>query len=185
MRVDAVRNRQQIVEAARELVARDGDAVRMDALAARAGVAVGTLYRHFPTKSDLIGAVVEESTRALAVRAEDALDQVRLGASAWSQLEGLFASIAQGYSAHRAVVTTAALLELGSAEDPEGSAARAVAAMGAMVAAAQRAGDMRTDVDLADLLMLLGQAPERDDDRRARYIALVSDGLRPRPPASS
>ena len=49
-----------------------------------------------------------------------------------------------------------------------------------MLRAAQVAGDMRLDVDLRDLLMLLGQAPERDDARRARYISLVSDGLRPR-----
>lgn len=179
MRADAVRNREQIVEAARELVARDGEAVRMDVLAARAGVAVGTLYRHFPAKSDLVAAVVEQSTHDLAVRAEAAARRVGEGLSAWTELEELFATIAQGYSAHRAVTTTAALLDLGTS-DPAGSAGRAVTAMGSMVAAAQEARDMRPDVDLRDLLMLLGQAPERDDVRRARYIALVSDGLRPR-----
>jgi AcrR family transcriptional regulator len=179
VRVDARRNREQIVVAARELVARDGDAVRMDALAARAGVAVGTLYRHFPTKTDLVAAVVEESVHDLAQRAELALDRVREGASAWSELEVLFASIADGYSARQAVRTTAALLELGRERESTGSAARAVAAMTAMVDAAQEAGEMRSDVELADLLMLLAQAPERDDARRARYVELVSDGLRP------
>ncbi len=121
-----MRNREQIVEAARELVARDGEAVRMDALATRAGVAVGTLYRHFPAKSDLVDAVVEESTHDLADRAEAAHRRVVAGSAAWPELEGLFAAISDGYSAHRAVTTTAALLELGSSAGPGASAARAV-----------------------------------------------------------
>lgn len=175
-----MRNRGQIVEAARELVARDGAAVRMDALAARAGVAVGTLYRHFPTKADLVEAVVEDSVHDLADRAEAARDRVRAGSSGWSELEELLAGIAEGYSAHRAVTTTAALLDLGAEARPEGAAARAVTAMGDLVRAAQEAGDMRDDVDLADLLLLLAQAPERSDPRRTRYIELASDGLRPR-----
>lgn len=180
VRADAVRNREQIVGAARELVAEEGDSVRMDALASRAGVAVGTLYRHFPTKSDLVAAVVEESVRDLAERAEAARERVRAGASGWVELETLFGAISEGYSARRAVLTTAALLELGRDREPGGSADRAVTAMAAMVDAAQRAGEMRDDIELGDLLMLLAQAPEKDDARRARYIELVSDGLRPR-----
>ena len=69
---------EELVELAHRMLdlARDGEAVRMDVLAARAGVAVGTLYRHFPAKSDLVAAVVEQSTHELAVRAEAAAGRV-------------------------------------------------------------------------------------------------------------
>src|SRR5688500_782616 len=76
-RADAERNRVRILAAARELIARDGPAVRMDAIAAAAGLAVGTLYRHFPTKDALVTAVVEDSVAAIADLAEGA--RSRLG----------------------------------------------------------------------------------------------------------
>jgi AcrR family transcriptional regulator len=62
VRSDAARNRVRVLEAARVLVSRDGPDVRMDAIAAEAGVAVGTVYRHFPTKEALVAAVVEDSS---------------------------------------------------------------------------------------------------------------------------
>ena len=59
-RADAVRNRASILEAARRLVAEQGTEVAMGEIARAAGVAVGTLYRHFPNKTDLLAAVVNE-----------------------------------------------------------------------------------------------------------------------------
>ncbi|MDL5159848.1 helix-turn-helix domain-containing protein [Actinomycetospora termitidis] len=173
MRVDARRNREQIVVAARELVAREGDAVRMDALAERAGVAVGTLYRHFPTKADLVGAMVGEATRDLAVRAEVARERVRRGASARHELDVLIAPLPAGHGAREA-------WRLVAAHDASGSAARAVMALDALVAAARDAGEFRADVDLDDLLLLLVRAPDEDRTNRERYLDLVTDGLRPR-----
>lgn len=60
MRADARRNRARILAAARELFAGDPDGVQMDDLARRAGVGVGTLYRHFPDKEALMGELVRE-----------------------------------------------------------------------------------------------------------------------------
>ncbi|MET0190245.1 MAG: helix-turn-helix domain-containing protein [Pseudonocardia sediminis] len=179
-----MRNREQIVVAARELIARDGGDVRMDDLAARAGVAVGTIYRHFPTKTALVDAVVEESVGRVAELAEEALRRARDGGSAWDELAGFLTAVADGYSARRAVRQTVALLGMDAERHPApdgGGAARALAAIGALVGDAQAAGDMRDDVTIEDLFMLLGQAPERDDTRqRSRYVEIVSDGLRPR-----
>src|SRR5437762_3584403 len=53
-RRDAVRNRERILDAATELVRRDGEKVAMAQIAEHAGVGVGTLYRHFPTREDLL-----------------------------------------------------------------------------------------------------------------------------------
>lgn len=58
LRADAVRNRQRILEAAEEVFAKEGISVPVDVVAERAGVGVGTLYRHFPTKEALFEAIV-------------------------------------------------------------------------------------------------------------------------------
>src|SRR5271163_45641 len=60
MRADAVKNRQRILEAAEAIFATEGLAVPIDTVAERAGVGVGTLYRHFPTKEALFEAIVIE-----------------------------------------------------------------------------------------------------------------------------
>ena len=64
-RADAVRNRTAILEAAKQLVTEKGAEVAMGEIARVAGVAVGTLYRHFPNKADLLAAVVNEYVEAL------------------------------------------------------------------------------------------------------------------------
>ncbi|MCD2196336.1 TetR/AcrR family transcriptional regulator [Actinomycetospora endophytica] len=182
MRADAQRNRSRIVDAARDLVARDGVEVRMDDLAAQAGVAVGTLYRHFPTKTALVDAVVEESVAQLAHLAGLALERAHAGGSAWEELEGVFAAISEGYSARAAVERTAELLGLGDeSSGTPAPAAEALRSLQTLVGISQAAGEMRDDVTLTDLLLLLARAPEKDDvAQRSRYIELVSDGLRPR-----
>ena len=84
-RRDALRNRERVLDAAVELVRRDGEKVPMAQIAERAGVGVGTLYRHFPTREDLLGALVHRSfglaldnARAAAAYPGSALDGVRL-----------------------------------------------------------------------------------------------------------
>jgi AcrR family transcriptional regulator len=83
-RSDALRNRERILNAATELVRRDGEKVAMAQIAQHAGVGVGTLYRHFSTREDLLAALVhrsfgiavENATRA-AARPGSALDGIR------------------------------------------------------------------------------------------------------------
>lgn len=83
-RADAVRNRERVLDAAVELVRRDGEKVPMALIAERANVGVGTVYRHFPTREDLLGALVHRSfglavrnARAAAAQPGPALDGVR------------------------------------------------------------------------------------------------------------
>jgi AcrR family transcriptional regulator len=85
LRADARRNREAIVTAARELFAENGPATPMDDIAARAGVGVGTVYRHFPTKEALLTELVAEVFRgftAAAIRAQDVSDP-------WTAFEGM------------------------------------------------------------------------------------------------
>lgn len=83
-RADAVRNRERVLEAAVELVRRDGEKVPMATIAERANVGVGTVYRHFPTREDLLGALVHRSfgfavanAGAAAAHPGGALDGIR------------------------------------------------------------------------------------------------------------
>ena len=74
LRADARRNRARILEVAREVFATEGLAVPIDTVAARAGIGVGTVYRHFPTKEALFAAIVMDRVQALVDDARAALD---------------------------------------------------------------------------------------------------------------
>src|SRR5271154_5177305 len=77
LRADARRNRERILSAGRELFARDGPEAQMDEIAAHAGVGIGTVYRHFPTKEALLTEMVRvrfQEFAAIATLAEDTAD---------------------------------------------------------------------------------------------------------------
>jgi AcrR family transcriptional regulator len=77
LRADARRNRERIMSAGRELFARDGPEAQMDEIAAHAGVGIGTVYRHFPTKEALLTEMVRvrfQEFAAIATLAEEAAD---------------------------------------------------------------------------------------------------------------
>jgi AcrR family transcriptional regulator len=83
-RRDALRNRERVLDAAVELVRRDGEKVPMAQIAEHAGVGIGTVYRHFPTREDLLGALVHRSfgialdnARAAAAHPGSALEGIR------------------------------------------------------------------------------------------------------------
>lgn len=75
LRADARRNRQRILEAGRKAFAESGRDVQMDEVARLAGLGVGTLYRHFPTKEDLVLELVQESVQGCIASAREALTQ--------------------------------------------------------------------------------------------------------------
>lgn len=184
MRSDAVRNRERILAAARDLVARDGEDMRMELLAQRAGVAVGTLYRHFPTKQDLVAAIVDESLERIAALAETARDRVTGGADPLQELTGLFRDVADHYACDRAVKQAAVNLGLDVASEPtrspaDSAAGRATTAITAVLEAGHVAGTVDPNMGVEDLAMLISRVPDGPDAHaRTRYVDVVARGMR-------
>lgn len=184
VRSDALRNRGRVLDAARVLVARDGADVRMDAIAAQAGVAVGTLYRHFATKEALVAAVVEDSLEALVAQADQARADVEAGADPGVRLQELITSFAIRYGEDRALKAAASSLGADVHVDPtEGgtAAARALASVRQVLERAQRAGVVRDDVGVEDLVVLLGQLPDEQvagPGSVERYLRVLLRGIR-------
>jgi AcrR family transcriptional regulator len=190
VRVDAQRNRDRILEAARALVAETGVDATMEDIARRAGVAVGTLYRHFPAKEDLVAAVVEDSLAQMASLTEGALAAVHAGAPPGPAIGQLFREIAERHATDQAFKSAAGRLDVNAAVNaavdaeiaaaPPGSAiARSVAAITELLQRAQIAGQIRGDLTLADLGVLLGAVPGSgvSAEQRARFVDIVIAGL--------
>ena len=164
VRVDAQRNRDRILEAARALVAETGVDATMEDIARHAGVAVGTLYRHFPAKEDLVAAVVEDSLAQMASLTEGALAAVHAGAPPGPALGELFREIAERHASDQAFKSAAGRLDVDSeiaTAAPGSPVARSVAGITELLLRAQLAGQVRADLTLADLGVLLGAGPGR------------------------
>lgn len=182
VRVDAQRNRDRILEAARALVAETGVDATMEDIARHAGVAVGTLYRHFPAKEDLVAAVVEDSLAQMASLTEGALAAVHAGAPPGPAIGQLFREIAERHATDQAFKSAAGRLDVNSefAAAPPGSPiARSVAAITELLQRAQIAEQVRPDLTLADLGVLLAAVPGAGvaPERRARFVDIVIAGL--------
>ena len=188
MRSDAARNDAAILEAARELISAEGSSVSMDAIAARAGVAVGTLYRHHPTKAALVDAVVRASIDQIADDAVAAHERVEAGADVGTEVLDLFRLVARRHATDQAVKEAALTLGLSPIIEPPTDPlepgtpeARAGAAIEALLHEAQRAGVVRDDVGLEDLWALVVGTPAAgaSTEVRERYLDIVIAGLRP------
>ncbi|MCX5602368.1 TetR/AcrR family transcriptional regulator [Streptomyces phaeochromogenes] len=175
-RADAVRNRKKILAAARHQITLHGPGVGMDEIAAAAEVAVGTLYRHFPTKTDLVGAVVAESIGEVADDAEAAQERVESGANAMQEVEAFIGRTVEASARDRVVKTAAQAL--GAASTDTAEEARARAALATLITAAQTSGDLHPDVTVEDFYLLLSTAPsDRPSEARARWLTLTLPGL--------
>jgi AcrR family transcriptional regulator len=185
MRSDAARNDAAILEAARELIAAEGSSASMEAIARRAGVAVGTLYRHHPTKAALVDAVVRASIDQIADDAVAAQQRVDAGGDVGTEVMGLFRLVAGRHATDQAVKEAALGLGLSPMVEPPTEAlepgtpeGRAAIAIDALLRAAQAAGVVRADVGIVDLWALVVGTPAAEDVRE-RYLDIVIAGLRP------
>ena len=182
VRVDAQRNRDRILEAARALVAETGVDATMEDIARHAGVAVGTLYRHFPAKEDLVAAVVEDSLAQMASLTEGALAAVHAGAPPGAAIGELFREIAERHATDQAFKAAAGRLDVNAeiaAAAPGSPIARSVAAISELLQRAQIAEQIRGDLTLADLGVLLAAVPGAGvaPEQRARFVDIVIAGL--------
>ncbi|MEU3341982.1 helix-turn-helix domain-containing protein [Streptomyces sp. NPDC002144] len=175
-RADAVRNRKKILDAAREQITLHGPDTGMDEIAAAAGVAVGTLYRHFPTKTDLVAAVIAEYTAHVAEAAEAARERLASGARAVDEISDFLARVTEATATNHAV--KAAARALGADPVDREAEARAGAALAALIQAGQADGDIHQDVTVDDIYLLFSTAPtDQPPAARARWLTLVLTGL--------
>ena len=175
-RADAARNRQRILDAARTALtaADDIDAVTMHSVAQEAGVGQGTLYRHFPTREDLVLAVYHTDVeRLLAAAAElSAAHTPREAMRRWLAELAAYGRVKRGVS--RVVLAAATRRAIAERWRP-----LVFDALQALLDAGARAGELRSDLDAEDLWPLLGflwQEP-LPAERAERLVAVVLDGL--------
>jgi AcrR family transcriptional regulator len=179
-RADAKRNRARILEAARACLATHGHEAQIDDIAGKAGVGIGTVYRHFPTKEALLEALAAQHFHRLAEAAREALEH----SDPWDGLSGFLGRAAEWQANDRA------LAEVMAAE-PDVIARAAMdredlhQAVAKLVDRAQAAGKLRRDIVAADVPMLmcgLGRATRVGSAGPTmswkRYLAIMLDGLR-------
>jgi AcrR family transcriptional regulator len=175
-RADAVRNRQKILDAAREQITRHGPEAGMDEIAAAAGVAVGTLYRHFPNKTDLVTAVIAEYLGHVADDAEAANERVAAGAIPMDEITSFVERVLEASATDHAVKAAARTLGADTVDEPAETRART--AVGTLIKAAQDDGDLHPDVTVDDFYLLISSAPiDQPPAVRARWLTLVFPGL--------
>ncbi|MGW5656782.1 TetR/AcrR family transcriptional regulator [Streptomyces humi] len=175
-RADAVRNRKKILSAAGEQITRHGPEVGMDEIAAAAGVAVGTLYRHFPNKTDLVAAVVAEYVAHVADDAEAVLARVAAGGRALNELTAFLGRVIEQSATDRAVKAAAQALEAEPGDRTDEN--RGSTAVAALIRAGQADGDIHPDVTVSDVYLLFSTAPtDQSPAARARWLTLVTPGL--------
>jgi AcrR family transcriptional regulator len=177
LRADARRNRERILEAARESFAESGLDAQMEDLARRAGVGVGTVYRHFPTKEALVGALVDDYFASLDGEARRAL---KVG-DEWEAFAGYMWRAAELLGRNRALSQVTADGQMRDAARRAGLDET----VGELIARAQRAGVLRADVGIDDVPMIMcsiGRVQvlggEPGDDGWRRHLAIMLDGLR-------
>ena len=150
-RVDAQRNRERILEVAKEAFARSGAGTSLDDIAKQAGVGAGTLYRHFPTRDALLEAVYRTEVEKLAA-AERKLAQDLSPIEALRAWMLLFVD----YIATKQIIAPALNTIVGGPSKVyEASGAQITGAIRALVERAIESGDIRRDLDPLDLLRAL------------------------------
>jgi AcrR family transcriptional regulator len=182
LRADARRNRERVITAAREAFAAHGVDLPMEELARRAGVGVGTVYRHFPSKDALLDALLVDHFAAIAANAQAALDRedpwdafcdsIRFGA----ERQAVDSSFCDAMFARKE-----------GSNDPDVLRVRhdLESAMEELIRRAQASGSMRRDFSFADLPMFfttlsgaIRSAHDHPEFDWRRQLEFLLDGLR-------
>jgi AcrR family transcriptional regulator len=184
-RADAVRNRASVIEAAKAAFADEGLDADMASIAQRAGVGVGTVYRHFPTKDALLGALMSAHFERLVAIAEQAEAE---GDTPWESVEQMVWNCAKRSAEDHGLceILAQAPAQIGSLE----AAQRLREVSGRIVAAGVADGSVRADATVADIpMMMCGFGKIAALQRRGggpvgldwhRYLTIMLDGLRAR-----
>jgi AcrR family transcriptional regulator len=177
LRADARRNRERLVAAAREVFTEQGAGASMEAVARQAGVGVGTLYRHFPQRIDLVEAVYSNDVEELAEAARVATATLE----PWPAVVAFFEAFAR-YA--RTKQTLLSELQQAFEKNPDlRSHCRGLidGAFDLVIDRARQAGVIRDDVSGADVTQLVSPVctnPAIDPAQSERLMAMILDGLR-------
>ena len=178
LRADAARNRAKVVEAAKQAFSERGLDTQMEDVARRAGVGVGTLYRHFPTKDALVRALIVDKMERMAEVAKAALEQE--DADPWEAFASVLRQGGRQQERDRALTQVVASqpqsVFQAAVEEQTDLAAR----MTELLRRAQRAGVVREDVTPDDIpLVMCGCAAVVQNGRDwERYLTFMLDGFR-------
>ena len=180
LRRDAERNRARILAAARQLFADTGLTVTHHEVARAADLGVGTVYRRFPTREDLMRALFEDQLEKVGRLADAALDDEDAERGLRGFLTGVTALQAADRGLQEHMLGPGAAARAGAATD------RIAPVVARLLTRAQAAGQVRADVTVQDVALLpvmVGAVTERargvDPELWRRVLALVLDGLRP------
>jgi AcrR family transcriptional regulator len=179
MRADARRNREQLLEVASDAFRECGVDASLEEIARRAGVGIGTLYRHFPSRDALLEAVFRRDVEQVADSADELLRQLPpdRALDEWMRSFVNYVAGKRGLATHlKSVLSADSPLFVYAHE-------RMNASMRGLVLAAAAAGAIREDVDPTDLLRALsGVCLAADEpgweDQACRICSLLMDGLR-------
>src|SRR3954454_25153551 len=182
LRADAARNRELIIAAAAAVFAERGLEAATAEIAHRAGVGEATLFRRFPTKDDLIDAIIATRMEDMPALVDAAADEADPAAA----LERLMQDLVKQFSRDRGFFEAAGERCM---NDPKFAAVRGhgMEAVGRLLKRAQEAGAVRSDLSPSDISFLAGSAmyamevskPGLRDDLWKRYLRVILDGMRP------
>jgi AcrR family transcriptional regulator len=181
-RADAIRNRERLLETAADIFSAGGPDASLEAVAKRAGVGIGTLYRHFPTREALFDAVYRREVDQLSELAE----QLAGEAEPVEALRRWLHANVRLVATKKGMVAALALAAYRPSELHAYSADRLAKAVGSLIDRAAKAGDIRADITAEDLLRaLVGMSYNVYDTPNWRKTALrladiFVDGLRKR-----
>ena len=181
-RADAIRNRERVLEAAKMVFSQGGPEASLEAVARRAGVGIGTLYRHFPTREALYEAVYRREVEQLVELAKHLETKI---APAEALRRWLRAGV-EFMATKKGMAVALAMAAHGSSELVAYSLDRLTWAVGELLRRAAAAGEIRADIDPEDLLRaLVGMCYAYDgtawQPKVLRLIDVFIDGLRRRP----
>jgi AcrR family transcriptional regulator len=181
MRADARRNRELLLTAALAAFTEHGaDDVSLEEIARRAGVGIGTLYRHFPTRQELLEAVYRDQVEALCT-----LSAELLGAPSPAEALATWLRAMIAFSTAKRTLVSSLLATMDKTSDLFSACSTVIRqAVEALLVRAQEAGEIRRDVDATDIMRLshaITVATERASghpDQAERLLGLMLDGLR-------
>jgi AcrR family transcriptional regulator len=178
-RADAVRNRERVLEAAKAVFSVGGAEASLEAVAKRAGVGIGTLYRHFPTREALYEAVYRREVEQLGELADSLKDE----GEPVEALRRWISSNIEFVATKKGMVAALALAAYPSSELHSFSFERLTKAIGVLLTRAVAAGEIRADVSPEDLLRaLIGMCYLHDQpgwqSTVVRLMDVFVDGLR-------